>query len=112
VVKSVNSIGVGCQRVAKGHAVKGIVGSGKPYCKGSLCTINLLVLARLDKLLFPLNIIVFIVIKQGTSMRRVVCTEPSPSVRVPWLELLVEKKIMLCWKKRKIQSFPILVCHY
>jgi hypothetical protein len=43
---------------------------GKPYCKGKLSTVDLLVLTSSDQGLFMLNALLIIATKQATLMRR------------------------------------------
>ncbi len=50
--------------------------AGKPYLRGRLSTLDLLVLTGLDQLIFVLKILYKFFIKQAT------CTEPSPSVSI------------------------------
>ncbi len=56
---------------------------GKPYWIGSISTVDLLVLTSLDQLLFKLTLN-FLFYKATFLNEEVNCTEPSPSVRVPW----------------------------
>jgi len=57
-------------------------GQGKPYRKGSICTVDLLVLTSLDKLI-QTETNFFFFTKTTYLNEEVNCTEPSPSVRVP-----------------------------
>ncbi len=56
----------------------------KPYRMGRISTVDLLVLTSLNELLFKLKLN-FLFYKATYLNEEVNCTEPSPSVRVPWL---------------------------
>jgi hypothetical protein len=51
--------------------------------EGSVFTVNLLVLASLDQLVFILKFLITFFYKTSYLNEEVNCTEPSPSVRVP-----------------------------
>ncbi len=52
--------------------------------KGRISTVNLLVLISYDQRLLILKKVVFVFYKSSCLNEEVNCTEPSPSVRVPW----------------------------
>jgi hypothetical protein len=62
-------------------------GAGNPCCRGRLSTVDLLVLTSLDQLLFYWKYLTFF---QKTSYpnQEVNGTEPSPSVSIPWIDVL------------------------
>jgi hypothetical protein len=58
--------------------------AGKPYWRGRISTVDLLVLTRLDQLVFILKcFFLTFVIKTRDLKEEVNCTDPSPSVSVP-----------------------------
>ncbi len=64
--------------------------AGNPYLKGNISTVDLLVLVSLEQLY---NILFFQFIKQASLARRsTVQTEPSPSVRVPRIQVIFPPK--------------------
>ncbi len=73
------------------------VKAGKLYCTGRLSTVNLLVLTSLYKLLFYNENILYILFFHKTSYlnEEVNCTEPSPSVSIPWSRCLHADMITL-----------------
>jgi hypothetical protein len=56
----------------------------KPYGRGRLIRVDLLVLTSLDQLLSKLKILFTFVAKQTTLLRRSNVLSLSPSVRIPW----------------------------
>ena len=55
----------------------------KPYWRGRLCTVDLLVLTNLDRLLVMLKILFAFFTKQATLMRRSVVLSLPPLITIP-----------------------------
>jgi hypothetical protein len=67
--------------------------SRKPNLTGtSISTCDLLVLTSLDHLLFTLQLLFTLFQKTSYLNVEVNCTEPSPSVRVPWINVNLRHK--------------------
>ncbi len=62
-------------------------GAGKPYWKGRISTVDLLLLTSSDRLLTILNLYFSIFYRTTFLNKEVNRTEPSPSVRVSWMVL-------------------------
>ena len=62
--------------------------AGNPYRRGSLGTVDLLVLTQLDQLIFILKILFTSFTKQETLMRRTTLHKAFPLVSVPWTKNL------------------------
>jgi hypothetical protein len=60
-----------------------ILSPRKSYRRGQLCTVDLLVLTSLDRLLLILKTLFTPFIKQVTFNEEINCTEPSRSVGIP-----------------------------
>ncbi len=89
-------------------------GAGKPYWRGSISTVDLLVLTSLDQLLWELKLN-FPFYKTTYLNEEVNCTEPSPSVRVPCLGLgrleypaRVEQVPIVCYVSDEEKEFYII----
>jgi len=81
-----------------------IILPGKSNWRRWLSTVDLLLLTSLDQLILILKILFISVTKRATLKRY--CTEPSPSVRVPWLN---QPKILVCFKVVHYKSLELWV---
>jgi len=67
------------------HCSTTLAGPGNTHWRGMFSTVDLLVLTSLDQLLWILKIYIYSFYKTSYLYKEVKCTEPSPSVSIPWL---------------------------